>query len=532
MSSFCFPKAVMSNPSQLRVIIEETEIHKLILPDGIPSTLDELLAAAKHNFDLEGSYAVMHMDKDFDNQFFTLTSTDVVNDKDTIKLVKTDPSIILTLSPINEPAASSSPVPLSFQDDSSSVSSSDTLMLPLSPDYRSEPWPTTFVIPTFSYNVEIPLQAGNKAYESDGSLLQNPSMNSDVLEKLAEAIFQYTAYPTGRQIQAVVESLLAKHPCLREPGTSYSGMYGWQQRLKYKMANFRSKLRRREVHCPELDINSLKRKSPGEKNPAKNCKRPKRAEVNYLPPHPSGETSNTLEMERLQLLNEVKKKNNTKVIAEKMAKTFSYRRLEVVSGSPAADDFQERWPALFCEAEIKEEFRRITTISLEQRFMHKLDHYTPRLISLMKAKGGVVGTKLRPLLDKLSQHQSIETKREAVIRSLILYLAEKEEDLFEDCQEDSRSDATQHILKILVVHGADGEDPVDVSILLEGKEMLPGCGSSAKACALVMGLIYALNLAYPPTLRYTFEVFQKLFLELDGIKLSPKIQAFKCKLLS
>ena len=56
-------------------------------------------------------------------------------------------------------------------------------------------------------------------------------MNSDVLEKLAEAMFQYTAYPTGHQIQAVVESLLAKRPCLTEHGTSFSGMYGWQQRL-------------------------------------------------------------------------------------------------------------------------------------------------------------------------------------------------------------------------------------------------------------------------------------------------------------
>lgn len=99
-------------------------------------------------------------------------------------------------------------------------------------------------------------------------------------------------------------------------------------------------------------------------------------------------------------------------------------------------------------------------------------------------------------------------------------------------QEDSRSDATPHILKILVVHGADGEDPVDVSILLEGKEMLPGCCNTAKACTLLMGLIYALNLAYPTTLRYTFEVFQKLFLELDGIKLTPKVQALKLKLLS
>lgn len=44
-------------------------------------------------------------------------------------------------------------------------------------------------------------------------------------------------------------------------------------------------------------------------------------------------------------------------------------------------------------------------------------------------------------------------------------------------QENSRSDPTRHILEILVVHGADGEDPEDVSIyqsiILEDKEMLP-----------------------------------------------------------
>jgi len=62
--------------------------------------------------------------------------------------------------------------------------------------------------------------------------------------------------------------------------------------------------------------------------------------------------------------------------------------------------------------------------------------------------------------------------------------------------------------------------------------MLAGCGSTAKACMLLMGLIYAMNLAYPPGLRYTFEVFQKLLLELDGIKLSPKGQGLKMKLLS
>lgn len=45
---FGFPEAVkMSFPTQLRVIIEETNVHKLTLPDGIPGTVDKLLAAAQ-----------------------------------------------------------------------------------------------------------------------------------------------------------------------------------------------------------------------------------------------------------------------------------------------------------------------------------------------------------------------------------------------------------------------------------------------------------------------------------------------------
>lgn len=96
-------------------------------------------------------------------------------------------------------------------------------------------------------------------------------------------------------------------------------------------------------------------------------------------------------------------------------------------------------------------------------------------------------------------------------------------------QEDHHGDASKHVLKIMVVHGASEEDPVDVSIILEGREVLHGCGNLAKACTILMGLIYALNLAYPQTLRYIFEVF---FLELDGMKLSPKVQALKSKLFS
>lgn len=94
----------------------------------------------------------------------------------------------------------------------------------------------------------------------------------------------------------MAQALIEKHPCLKEPG-SFNGIYGWQQSLKYKCGNYRTKLK--TLESPELLINSMKHKMGDDRKPAKNIKKPKRAEVNYLPQHPSGEIDSSLENMRL-----------------------------------------------------------------------------------------------------------------------------------------------------------------------------------------------------------------------------------------
>lgn len=68
-------------------------------------------------------------------------------------------------------------------------------------------------------------------------------------------------------------------------------------------------------------------------------------------------------------------------------------------------------------------------------------------------------------------------------------------------------------------------------IVIERNQVMEGCGSRTKACVLLMGLIYALNLEYPKQLKNTFEAFQKLFLELEGAKLLKKVHSLKNKLM-
>ena len=74
------------------------------------------------------------------------------------------------------------------------------------------------------------------------------------------------------------------------------------------------------------------------------------------------------------------------------------------------------------------------------------------------------------------------------------------------------------------------QPPEDIGIVIEGVEVLHELTSVASACALLLGLIYTLNLAYPKPLRFTIEVLQKVIMQLDQHKMSPKLHNLHSKL--
>lgn len=333
---------------RLRVILQE-EIRKFTLPSGIPQTVGELKNILQETFAIEQDFSIQFQDQDFDGQFFSLLETKDIKDKDTIKVVLIEPVTTLIFEDSLNAKGLQESTDCSWAESSEDTCSTASTIILSSPEstssLRSESWPAQFEIPTFSFDTELILQAANEAYRKDGTLLNNPAVKSNILDKLADSIFVYTAYPSQAQREQVAEALVAKHPSLRDP-VSFNGLYSWHNSLKYKLGNYRAKVR--HLGLPELNVNSRKKKLAADSStPGRNLKKAKKSEVNYLPPHPQGETDATLEKERVELLYEYKKRDNKKLINEKMAKTFSLRRNDVILNKPPVIDFKARWPALF-----------------------------------------------------------------------------------------------------------------------------------------------------------------------------------------
>ncbi|CAL8373242.1 unnamed protein product [Arctogadus glacialis] len=132
---------------------------------------------------------------------------------------------------------------------------------------------------------------------------------------------------------------------------------------------------------------------------------------------------------------------------------------------------------------------------------------------------------------------TIETKRACVLKSLCVYLNEDPDKLFKDYMNTDTEVSACKAQTVLGVYamkreGAEpGDELEDVGVLIEGEEVISDLGNIGMAFVLLFGLIYCLNLTYPADLKCTFEVVQKILLNLDGQRLSSKAQFLKNKLM-
>ncbi|XP_051507749.1 uncharacterized protein LOC127414073 isoform X1 [Myxocyprinus asiaticus] len=88
------------------------------------------------------------------------------------------------------------------------------------------------------------------------------------------------------------------------------------------------------------------------------------------------------------------------------------------------------------------------------------------------------------------------------------------------------------IMAIYVIRkeGGDLGHYEDIGIVVDGVIILEHMRSIAQACAVMLGAIYALNLAYPKELKYYYEFIQKVLMQMVSERLSSKVQGLKNKI--
>ncbi|XP_034086895.1 dynamin-like isoform X1 [Gymnodraco acuticeps] len=182
--------------------------------------------------------------------------------------------------------------------------------------------------------------------------------------------------------------------------------------------------------------------------------------------------------------------------------------------------------------QVNAEFKRITTINLQSKFFSSLDIHSTSLIDVYTKKGGVQGKKIKSIMLPITQTDSIDVRRECILKGLCVYFNEDPELVKEYMSIDNSSQTAmaETVFGIFVIRheGAEpGDDPENVGIILEGLEVLDELGNLSFTVAMMFALVYALNLSYPPELKFTFEALQKIMMELDENRLSTKGQVLK-----
>ncbi|RXM96314.1 hypothetical protein EOD39_15836 [Acipenser ruthenus] len=113
----------------------------------------------------------------------------------------------------------------------------------------------------------------------------------------------------------------------------------------------------------------------------------------------------SLERQRLEIIKEVQKTEETLPLIDRMMQTtFVLRRQEVVTNRPPVRDILERWPALHLESQVYAEFQRITNQNLPNIFYEELDRHTLCLMTLYRQRASKTGKTSDALADILMIH--------------------------------------------------------------------------------------------------------------------------------
>ena len=316
-----------------RVIFSEHDIRRLDVMLVDTDDVGDFVRLVAEKLNIVEEFKLQYADPDFNNEFCNVENMLSLQTTNTLKIVMVPRAL--------DRSSQSAP-------EEQSSSSSATLRV-------CSELPKPYNLPDFDLQTKLLLQNKQKVFTDTGALfLPAKNEKGKILSTLCEDIYKYKSYPNDTDCAAVSKALIAAYPCLKEKGGPL-GYEAWKNSLKFKMSSLRANLSRSGVLEASANVGRKSKYQTTGTPPAKDIKKARRSEANYLPSLPDGETA-TMTEENVDILKDEMQKviNDKRLISSLMSKTFAQRRMEIVGTTPRPliSVVAARWPALFLEVEV------------------------------------------------------------------------------------------------------------------------------------------------------------------------------------
>ncbi|XP_040913813.1 uncharacterized protein LOC121194815 isoform X1 [Toxotes jaculatrix] len=240
--------------------------------------------------------------------------------------------------------------------------------------------PLVTVIPTFPKDVQIKLDAKEPCHKV-------PKLRNKIIRVLYEMMAEHTLYPTNAEYIQVAKALILKYPFLRDmEGNGYNT---WHMSLKRKFKAERAPL------VSDSEVRKLKEKF-GHKNQFKAtnasasvCRKP--ANLTFPKEIYAGEDSTTVEAHVSVLQSEYRKMHpDMSTVKDRMARTFCWRRREIVEGMPV-EDVINKYPFLRTPPGFFDEVDRIhpSTNGFYHRFKEGFASVLPNVLKIAQGRSSL-----------------------------------------------------------------------------------------------------------------------------------------------
>ncbi|KAK7175567.1 hypothetical protein R3I93_002478 [Phoxinus phoxinus] len=222
-----------------------------------------------------------------------------------------------------------------------------------------------------------------------------------------------------------------------------------------------------------------------------------------------------------------------------MSATFSKRRKEIIGDQPLIGDVIARWPAMFCERQVRAEFKRVVSTDLLESFLDGLDDLTPRLLEVYEAATkSAKKPALKAILDCLKKDDTNE-RRTAALLGLPHYLREEPSDIIRMCDAHGETlTAAMEGMQLGLLIGYEGENqdafPREVfneAVVVEETVVFHNFNDVPSSFAMHLGIIYCVNLEYPRAMKYSFEFLQRVVMKIKPDQASARVRGIRNKLL-